>query len=56
MKSVFINDYNKIFDIYSSDILERLRQVTDIEPIIYTHNDVISSPESFADTLRNAAR
>ena len=50
MKSVFINDYNKIFDIYSSDILERLRQVTDIEPVIYTHNDVISSPESFIDT------
>lgn len=50
MKSVFINDYNKTFDIYSSETFERLRKVTDIEPIIYSHNDVINSPQSFIDT------
>ncbi len=49
MKSVFINDYNKTFDIYSSDTLERLRKATDIEPVVYSHDDVISSPENFID-------
>ena len=49
MKSIFLGD-DRVFRIYYGETLESLKKEADLEPVLYTKEDVLKNPAPFADT------
>ena len=51
MKAIFLNQYEKqIRRVYDDGVMMRLGQLTEIEPIVYTKEDILENADKFRDT------
>ena len=51
MKAIFLcNNQDYMFKVFSGETLEKIQELTQIEKVIYSKNDIMNNPSSFTDT------